>query len=135
MLTRRGFATCVICSLPGFSATAADNPAPAATTGVKRTILQQIDGPVDGYVTIIVIADIEAGVQVARHTHPGIESTYILEGGSELSVDGQTMRAVKAGDALQVPANTPHSVKNGEAKTKLLINYIVEKGKPVASPA
>ena len=135
MLTRRGFAACVICSLPGFSATAADNPAPAVTTGIKRTILQQIDGPVDGYVTVFVIAEIEAGVQVGRHTHPGVESTYILEGASELSVDGQAMIAFKAGETIQIAPNKVHSVKNGDAKTRLLINYIVEKGKPIASPA
>ena len=135
MLTRRGFAACAICAISGFAAEAADNPAPAATPGVKRTILSQIDGPVDGYVTIIVMAEIEAGAQVARHTHPGIESTVIIEGGSELTVEGQPVRVVKAGEALQVPANTPHSVKNGEAKTRLIANYIVEKGKPLASPA
>jgi quercetin dioxygenase-like cupin family protein len=134
MLTRRGFAACAICAISGFVAEAADNP-PAATTGVKRTILSQIDGPAEGYVTIIAIADIEAGVQVARHTHPGIESTYVLEGGVELAVDGQPARMVKLGETLQVAANMPHSAKSGEAKTKLLINYIVEKGKPIASPA
>ena len=135
MLTRRGFATCVICSIPGFSAVAADNPAPAPTTGVKRVILQQTDGPVEGYVTIIVLAEIEAGTQVARHTHPGMESTYVLEGGSELSVDGQDVIAFKAGGTIQIAPNKVHSVKNGDAKTRLLINYIVEKGKPIASPA
>lgn len=134
MLTRRGFAACAICAISGFAATAADNP-PAATAGVKRTILSQVDGPAEGYVTIIVIADIEAGVQVARHTHPGVESTYVLEGGVELNMDGQPARLVKMGETLQVPANIPHSAKSGEAKTRLLINYIVEKGKPIASPA
>jgi quercetin dioxygenase-like cupin family protein len=135
MLTRRGFTSCALCAVTGFAATAAETQQPAATPGVKRTILQQIDGPVDGYVTIIVMAEIEAGAQVARHTHPGIESTFIIEGSSELSVDGQAARMVKAGEGLQVPANTPHSVKNGDAKTRLVANYIVEKGKPLASPA
>ena len=32
-----------------------------------------------GYVTIIVQAEIEPGVMVARHTHPGIESGYVLK--------------------------------------------------------
>jgi quercetin dioxygenase-like cupin family protein len=43
---------------------------------------------------------------------------------------------IKAGDALQVPAETPHAGgKPGEAKTRVLITYVVEKGKPLASPA
>jgi hypothetical protein len=47
-----------------------DTP-PATTPGVTRKILSQTDGPTPGYVTIIVEAEIEAGVTVARHTHPG----------------------------------------------------------------
>jgi quercetin dioxygenase-like cupin family protein len=42
---------------------------------------------------------------------------------------------LQAGEAFQVPANTPHSAKNGAAKTILSSTYIVEKGKPLASPA
>src|SRR5262245_16413166 len=90
MLTRRrfaGFAPCAICAVRGFIATEASaQGAPAATTpGVTRTILSQTDGPTPGYTTMLVEATIEAGVPVARHTHPGVESAYVLEGGFELS--------------------------------------------------
>jgi hypothetical protein len=35
-----------------------------------------------------------------------------------------------------VPAETPHAGgKNGDKMTKLAITYVVEKGKPLASPA
>jgi quercetin dioxygenase-like cupin family protein len=50
-----------------------------------------------GYVTIIAEAEIEPGIAVARHTHPGIESSYILEGNIELPVEGQPTRTIKAG--------------------------------------
>jgi mannose-6-phosphate isomerase class I len=71
-----------------------------------------------------------------RHTHPGIESAYFLEGGFELPIQGQATRTVKAGDAVQIPAETPHAGgKAGDAKTRVLITYVVEKGKPLASPA
>lgn len=134
MLTRRGFAACAICAISGFIAEAADNPPASATTGVKRTILSQVDGPAEGYVTIIAIAEIEAGVQVARHTHPGVESTYVMEGGVEISIDGRPVQAVKFGETFQVPTGMPHSAKSGDVKAKLLINYIIEKGKPIATP-
>jgi hypothetical protein len=52
---------------------------PATTPGVTRKILSQMDGPAPGYVTILAEATIEAGVTVGRHTHPGIESAYVLE--------------------------------------------------------
>src|SRR6516162_3574180 len=85
MLTRRGFAGvagCAICSLAGFSATEAFAQASAPTTanGVTRQILSRTDGPTAGYETIIMDVKIDKGAAVARHTHPGIESTYVMEG-------------------------------------------------------
>ncbi|WP_456779729.1 cupin domain-containing protein [Bradyrhizobium sp. USDA 3315] len=108
----------------------------SSSGGVMRKILSQIDGPVPGYTTIVMDVTIEPGVAVARHTHPGIESSYVMEGdGRELLVDGQPMRIIKAGDAFQIPPETPHAGgKPSETKTRLLINYIVEKGKPLVKP-
>jgi len=89
-----------------------------------------------GYVTIIVEVEIEPGVTVGRHTHPGIESGYVVEGGLDLPIQGQPTRALKPGDGFQVPAETPHAGgKNGDKKTKITSTYVVEKGKPLASPA
>jgi hypothetical protein len=34
-----------------------------------------------------------------------------------------------------VPTGVPHSAKNGAAKTVVISTYVVEKGKPLASPA
>jgi quercetin dioxygenase-like cupin family protein len=141
MLTRRdfaGIASCALCAVTGFIATeaSAQGTPPATTPGVTRKILSQTDGPVPGFVTIIVEAEIEAGVTVARHTHPGIESAYIVEGGLDLPIEGQPTRALKPGDGFVVPANTPHAGgKNGDHKTKIASTYVVEKGKPLASPA
>jgi len=142
MLTRRGFAglaSCALCAVTEFMATDASaqgSTPPAATPGVTRKILSQTDGPTPGYVTIIVEAQIEAGVTVARHTHPGIESAYIIEGGLELPIEGQPTRTLKPGDGFVVPPNTPHAGgKNGDQKTKIASTYVVEKGKPLASPA
>lgn len=143
MLTRRefaGVASCALCGLAEFVASeayaAGDAPA-AAATGVTRKILSQADGPVPGYVTLLVEATIEAGVTVGRHTHPGIESSYVLEGtGFELPVQGQPTRILKAGDAFQIPVETPHAGgKPAESKTRILITYVVEKAKPLATPA
>jgi len=141
MLTRRGFAgfaSCALCAVTEFIATEASaQGAPAPTTpGVTRKILSKTDGPTAGYETLLVEAEIEAGVPVGRHTHPGVESAYILEGGFELPIQGQDTRMLKPGDGFQIPPNTPHAGgKPGTAKTKVLITYVVEKGKPLASPA
>jgi len=132
MLTRRGFssfATCAICGISEFIATeaSAQGTQPAATPGVTRKILSQMDGPALGYVTLLVDATIDPGVMVARHTHPGIESAYVLEGGFELPIQGQP----KPGDGFQIPPEPPHA----GGKPGVLITYVVEKGKPLASPA
>src|SRR5579859_3546174 len=98
MLTRRGFAgvaTCWICATPvGFMATdaLAQGAPPAPTPGLKRKILSQTDGPMAGYVTVIAEVEIDAGVMVGRHTHPGIESGYVVAGEIELPVQGVPTR-------------------------------------------
>jgi quercetin dioxygenase-like cupin family protein len=136
----RGFASvasCAICGLAGFVTTdaSAQGAQPATSGGVTRKMLSQIDGPVPGYTTIVMDVTIEPGVAVARHTHPGIESSYVVEGGGELLIEGQPTRLIKAGEAFQIPAETPHAGgKPGDTKTRLLTNYIVEKDKPLVKP-
>jgi hypothetical protein len=70
MLTRRGFsgfASCAICGLAGFVATdaLAQGSPPAGSPSFRRKILSQTDGPVPGYVTIIVDAEVDPGVTVS----------------------------------------------------------------------
>jgi quercetin dioxygenase-like cupin family protein len=141
MLTRRGFAgfaPCAICAVTGLVATdaSAQITPPAATPGVTRKILSQMDGPAPGYVTIVAEATIEPGVVVARHTHPGIESGFVLEGNLEIPIEGQPTLMLTPGDAFQVPVRTPHSGgKPSAMKVRTVLTYVVEKGKPLASPA
>ena len=123
MLTRRGiagFASCALCSLAGFAATdlSAAVGAPPST-GLKRRLLSQIDGPTPGYATIIFEIELEPAVIVIRHTHPGIESGYVIEGEFDLPIQGQPTRRLKAGDAYQVPAETPHAGVKTDQKVKI----------------
>ena len=114
---------------------ASDTEAQIAPSGRKRTILTRIDVPMEGYETVNARVDLDPGAVVARHTHPGIESSYVVEGGLELSVDGQGTRTFKAGDGFQVPTRVPHSGKTGDKPTTVAVTYVVEKGKPLVSPA
>jgi len=143
MLTRRGFAgfaSCAICAVTaGFSAdeVAAQGTAGQQTAGVTRKLLSRTDGPAPGYETLLMDVTIDAGQGAARHTHPGVESSYVMEGTVEnLPIEGQPTRSYKTGEAFQVPPNTPHAGgPPGKEKVRLIINYIVEKGKPLATPA
>ncbi len=108
--------------------------AASAQEGIKRTPLQKVDFP-DGYTTVTGLAEIQPGVAAGRHTHPGIETGYVLEGETVLSIDGEPDRTMKAGDSYTIPAGVPHDAKAvGEAPVKVLGIYIVERGKPLASP-
>jgi quercetin dioxygenase-like cupin family protein len=133
MLTRRNFSVCAICAIAGFAA-AAVGDAQAQTPGLKRTILQKIDFP-DNYVTITALVEIDPGTAVARHTHPGIETVYVLDGELELAVKGSPARKLKTGDSFHVLREVPHSARNGDKPARLLVTYVVDKDKPLASPA
>lgn len=101
----------------------------------KRTILEQIDIPGGAYTTIVALTEIEPNATIERHIHPGTEITYVLEGGGDMFVEGKAMMHVTVGDHWQVPARTPHYLKNGPQPTRLLVTYVLEKGKPLAAPA
>lgn len=107
----------------------------AQQTGIRRTPLQKVEFP-DGYNTITAVAEVPAGGTAGRHTHPGIETGYVLEGELNLLVDGQPEKTLKAGDSYQIPAGVVHDAKaHGDKAMKVLGVYVVDKTKPLASPA
>ena len=107
-----------------------------AQQGVKRTDLQQHDLSIPGREAIQVRVDIAPGVLAPRHTHFGEEIIYVLEGTLEYEVEGKPPVTLKAGDVLFIPAGTVHSARNtGSVNAAELATYIVEKGKPLVTPA
>ena len=118
MLSRRGFVGCALCALAGFSATAAVAQG-TQTPGLKRTILSRLDGPTPGYETIEVKIEIEAGAVVARHTHFGIETAFVVDGSLELAVEGVSSKTYSKGDEFQVPAGAIHGGKAGDQQIML----------------
>jgi quercetin dioxygenase-like cupin family protein len=101
-------------------------------TGITRTDLVRNDISAPGRETIQVRVDFAAGASFGRHSHPGEEIAYVLEGSLEYQIDGKPPVTLKAGEALYIPAGTIHAAKNvGEGKGSELATYIVEKGKPL----
>lgn len=98
-------------------------------------VVQQTDGPVAGYETVVVEIEVEPGVVAPRHTHPGVESTYVIAGNADLVIDGQPARRLEAGDVFQIPAGTVHSMKIGDEIAKACSVLVVEKGKALVAPA
>ena len=110
--------------------------APAAPPPIKRTLLQKVDVPGSpNYETVTGIAELSPNVNIGRHTHPGAETGYLIEGGMTLLVEGKPPLMLNVGESYQVPPNAIHDARSGDIPTKVLAVYIVEKGKPLATPA
>jgi quercetin dioxygenase-like cupin family protein len=102
---------------------------------VTRTVLQQADISIPGREAVTARAEIPAGATTGRHTHPGEEISYLLEGSVLLEIEGAAPRTLKAGDVFLIPAGKVHNATTSGGKAIIIANYIVEKGKPLASPA
>ena len=104
--------------------------------GLWRTDLQRQDLSVPGREVIQSRVDIGPEAPLVKHTHPGEEIIYILEGSLEYQVEGQPTRTFNAGEALTVPAGVVHAVRNvGSGNAAELATYVVEKGKPLLTLA
>jgi quercetin dioxygenase-like cupin family protein len=103
----------------------------AQPAGITRTDLQRHDLSVPGHEAFQVRVDFAPGAAFGRHTHPGEEIIYVLEGSLEYEIEGKPTATLKAGDVLFIPAGTIHAAKNvGSVKASELATYILEKGKP-----
>ena len=103
-----------------------------AQPGIKRTELQRNDLSAPGREVVQVRVDIGPGMAFPRHSHPGEEIVFAIEGLMEYQLDGKPPVSLKAGEVLFIPAGTIHAVKNvGSTNAAELATYIVEKGKPL----
>jgi len=108
----------------------------AQASGLTRVMVGRGDVSVPGREAVVARVEVAPGARAGRHTHPGDEISYILEGEAELLIDGQPPRTVKAGESFVIPAGVVHDAHNtSSAPIKLVGVYVVEKGKPLATPA
>lgn len=108
----------------------------AQNPGIKRTVLQKKDISIPGHEAVVARVEIAPGTFAGRHTHAGEEISYILEGEGEILIEGQPPLKVKSGDSFIIPAGAKHDAHNtGSEPVRLVGVYVVEKGKPLATPA
>ncbi|HXS51970.1 MAG TPA: cupin domain-containing protein [Usitatibacter sp.] len=120
----------ILAVLAACAATLAFAQAPA----IKRTVLQRTDVGPDKE-AILGLAEISDGGATGRHTHPGIETGYVLQGTTVLTLDGEAPRTLHAGDSYSIPAGRVHDARAEGGTARVIATYVVEKGKPLASPA
>ena len=116
----------LLCGVAAFP----EEPAP-----LKRTILQKANLPGDKTASILALVEILPNAVVPRHTHPGIETLYVLQGSMELTLDGHPTRTLTAGDSAMNPTGQAHGSKAGPNGVKLIVSYAVDNDQPLASPA
>ena len=129
MKKKKKFFACII-AVVGLITTTIHGSALTQQPGIKRTELQRHDLSVSGREAIQVRIDFSSGSSFGKHSHPGEEVIYVLEGVIEYDVEGKTPVTLKAGDVLFIPAGKIHAAKNvGPTNATELATYIVEKGK------
>jgi len=107
-------------------------PNQIAAQGVKRIDLQKHDLSTPGKEMVQARIDFDAHSAFGKHSHPGEEVIYVVEGSLEYQIEGEKPVTLKAGEVLFIPAGVVHSAKNNtNAKASELATYIVEKGKPI----
>jgi len=107
----------------------------AQQPGFNRTVIQQSALSVPGRESVTALAEFQPGATVGRHTHPGEEIGYILEGSILLEQAGKRPVTLGVGKTFFIPAGTVHNATNRTASpARVLANYIVEPGKPLATP-
>ena len=103
----------------------------AQASGLTRTIVGRGDVSVTGREAVVARVELAPGAKAGRHTHPGDEISYVVEGDATLLIDGQPPKTYKAGESFVIPAGTIHDAHNTTgAPVKLVGVYVVEKGKP-----
>ncbi len=109
---------------------------PAQQPGFTRTPPQDQPISVAGHHGVTARVEIAPGMESGRHTHPGEEFGYVLEGMLRLEIDGRIPQTLTAGEVFFVPAGVVHNGHNaGTAKITMIGTYVVEIGKPLSSPA
>ena len=116
----------------------AQQPAGGATppvSPIKRTILQRADVPGTNLELIYASLEVSAGFRAGRHNHPGVVMAQIVDGTFRLQVDGQPEQLFQAGESFTLPDRIVHNEGSTDKPVKLNVVYVLEKGKPLASPA
>jgi quercetin dioxygenase-like cupin family protein len=108
----------------------------AQVPALQRTVVGRADVSVPGREAVVARVEVQPGGKAGRHTHPGDEISYVTDGEVTLLIDGQAPQVKKAGESFVIPAGVVHDAHNNSSGvTKLIGVYVVEKGKPLATPA
>jgi quercetin dioxygenase-like cupin family protein len=101
---------------------------------MRRKILERFDVPESNYETVIMHVEVAANANTELHTHPGFDAAYLLDGEITVLERGQPPKLIQPGQSWHVRPGVVHEVKAGDRPAYVLAMYVVEKGKPLATP-
>jgi quercetin dioxygenase-like cupin family protein len=111
-------------------------PAADAQIGLARKVLLQQDLTIPGYETLLAEVTLAVGGREGRHSHSGTLVAYMLEGELTLELEGKPTKILRAGESALIEPHQVHEGFNkGSIPVKALATFIVEKGKPLSTPA
>ena len=104
---------------------------------VTRTeLLRKPASGIEGKEVVVFLADLPPGAVAGRHSHPGDEAIYMLQGALVFEPDGEQPFELKAGQITFNPAKHIHKARNASSSepAKVLNCMLAEKGQPLATP-
>jgi quercetin dioxygenase-like cupin family protein len=108
----------------------------SAQSPAKFTELQRRAIPGSAFEGVTTVAEIPPGATSARHSHPGEDFGYLIEGTIVLYVDGKPPQTVKAGEVFFTERGRIHNARNiGTTVARAVDTYVIDKGKPGITPA
>jgi quercetin dioxygenase-like cupin family protein len=108
----------------------------AGQPAAKFSELQRHPIPGSNFDGVTTVAVIPPGATSARHSHPGEDFGYLIEGTIVLMVDGKPPQTVKAGEVFFTQRGQVHNARNiGTTPARAVDTYVIDKGKPGITPA
>ena len=108
----------------------------AQQPAAKWKELQRHEIPGTSLEGVTTIIEIPTGGVSARHSHPGEDFGYVIEGTIVLQVDGKPPVTLIAGDVFLTERGRIHNARNiGATTARAVDTYVIDKGKPGVMPA
>jgi quercetin dioxygenase-like cupin family protein len=84
---------------------------------------------------VTTVAEIPPGATSKRHSHPGEDFGYLIEGTIVLMVDGEPPVTVHAGEVFFTERGRIHNARNiGTTTARAVDTYVIDRGKPGITP-
>ncbi len=107
---------------------------PVVSAGFTRTELQRSPSPLPGWEIVQTLVRIPAGSRSGRHSHPGPEVGYLVEGDVLMEFDDRPPLRLHTGDPFLIPPDVVHDARNvGTVTTRMLSTYVVDERRPLST--